>query len=169
MSSIANDVLQEAFQDIVDLVNVDEIIPQLFAMKRITFSDFELLQNFNGSLTSHQRKIRLYIIALGGKGQQALDAFLHALDETAKNYEPHTVLADNLRTRLKTHRLDSSLPGAIPVAKRSTSTASECSVSISTPRCSNCFCFAPINVKPYHSYGPTLPSAGTKSNPQYSS
>ena len=125
MSSIANDVLQEAFQDIVDLVNVDEIISQLFAMKKITFSDFELLQNFNGSLTSHQRKIRLYIIALGGKGQQALDAFLNALDKTTKNYEPHAVLADNLRTRLRTHHLVSS---KIPVAERSTSTTSECSV-----------------------------------------
>ena len=132
MSSIAsneaNDVLQEAYQDIVELINVDEIISLFFAMKRITLPDFELLQNFNGNLTSHQRKIRFYVIALGGKGQQGLDAFLKALDETAKNYEPHAVLAENLRTRLserlRAHRSDS---GGIPVA-RTTSTASECSV-----------------------------------------
>ena len=124
----ANDVLQEAYQDIVNLINVDEIISQLFAMKRMTLPDFELLQNFNATLTSHKRKSHLYVIALGGKGQQGLDAFLKALDETAKNYEPHAVLADKLRTRLRTRRSDSTLPGKLPVAERTTSIASECSV-----------------------------------------
>ena len=134
--SVANKVLQESHQDIVNLVNIDEIVSRLFGLKRITLSDFERLQNLNGNLTDQQRKLTLYITALAGKGQQGLDAFLKALDETADQYEPHALLADKLRAKLKIHN---SLSGT-PLSKRSTSSFSECNVMYNHSTCTCIVC-----------------------------
>lgn len=98
--TIANKVLKESFQDISELVNADVISPPLFSCNRITVPDFDRLQNLNGSLTEQQRKYLLYATALVDKGQQGLDAFLKALDETAYQYEPHSLLAERLRAKL---------------------------------------------------------------------
>ena len=124
--AIADEVLQESHQDILNLVNIGEIVSPLHTLKRITLSELERLQNLNGYLTDQQRKLRLYVTTLGGKGQQGLDAFLKALDETADQHEAHALLAEKLRAKLKLKGRDSS-PGT-PVSKLSTSNASECNV-----------------------------------------
>ena len=133
--AIANEVLQESYPDILNLVNIDDIVSQLHTLKRIPLSELERLQNLNGYLTDQQRKLRLYVTTLAGKGQQGLDAFLKALDETADQYEPHVQLADKLRAKLKLKAQDYS-PGT-SVSKLSTSSASEYNVimhlSMSSP------------------------------------
>ena len=134
--SIANDTLQESFGDILNLLDIDDIVSRLHVLKRIPLSELERLQNFNGNLTDQQRKLRLYVTALAGKGQQGLDAFLKALDETADQYEPHALLAKKLRAKLKL-KVHYSSPGTSPgtpvVPNRPTtsiSSVSECNVII---------------------------------------
>ena len=131
--SMANEVLQESLQDIVDLVNIDEIVSRLFALKRITLSEFERLQNLNGNLTDQQRKLHLYFTTLAGKGQQGLDAFLKVLDETAGHYEPHAHLADKLRAKLKVHDSSPGTPISMRSILTSTSSVFECNVIYNVP------------------------------------
>ena len=114
--SIANETLQESYGDILNLVNIDDIVPPLHVLKRIPLSELERLQNFNCNLTDQQRKLRLYVTTLAGKGQQGLDAFLKALDETADQHEPHALLADKLRGNLKL-KVHYSSPGTPVVTK----------------------------------------------------
>ena len=134
IDSIANETLQESYGDILNLVSIDDIVPPLHVLKRIPLSELERLQNLNCNLTDQQRKLRLYVTTLAGKGQQGLDAFLKALDETADQYESHALLADKLRGKLKL-KVHYSSPGTSPgtpvvtkLSTSSTSTASECNV-----------------------------------------
>lgn len=124
--SIANEALQESYGDILNLVDIDEIVSRLHVLKRIPLSELERLQNLNCHLTDQQRKLRLYITTLAGKGQQGLDAFLKALDETADQYEPHALLADKLRAKLKL-KVHYSSPGTPVVPQRSASWTSSVS------------------------------------------
>ena len=98
---IANRVLQESYCDINEQLNVSEVSARLYTNHRITLSDLNQLQNVSGNLTDQQRRHILYTNALAGKGKQALDAFLDALDDTASHYEPHSLLARKLRAKLR--------------------------------------------------------------------
>ena len=130
--SIANDTLQESFGDILNLLNIDDIVSPLHVLKRVPLSELERLQNFNSNLTDQQRKLRLYVTTLAGKGQQGLDAFLKALDETADQYEPHALLAKKLRAKFKL-KIHYSSPGTPVVPNRpATSTSSNVILCVHT-------------------------------------
>jgi len=96
---IANKVLRELCQDIVNQINIDEVALRLFSCYRITSNDLDRLQNINGNLTIQQRKYYLYSNALADKGQEGLDAFLKVLDETADQCATHALLAKKLREK----------------------------------------------------------------------
>ena len=97
---VANRVLQESYCDINEQLNVSDVSARLYTNHRITLSDLNQLQNVSGNLTDQQRRHILYSTALAGKGKQALDAFLDALDDTAGQYQPHALLASKLRAKL---------------------------------------------------------------------
>ena len=99
----ANIVLRESYSDIVDLLNVDQVASLLFSWGRITLPELEQLQKMGIFTDQKTRRHFLYSAALANKGQEGLDAFLSALCETAGQYEPHALLLDKLRTKLKAH------------------------------------------------------------------
>ena len=94
--SLANKVLRELREDIVNLVDVDQVARRFVSWNRISSSDLDQLQNAH-TLVDQKRKEQLYDTALVGKGRKGLDAFLRVLEETAHQYKPHDVLAKKLR------------------------------------------------------------------------
>lgn len=105
INKIANKVLRESYEDIVDLVNVDHVALLLLSWDRLTSSDYDQLKNVRRPSSYAQaeqnRKEQLYDNALRGKGIKGLDAFLKALDKTADQYGPHAVLAKKLREKFE--------------------------------------------------------------------
>ena len=95
-------MLQESYPDIIDLLNVDEVAPLLFARGRITVHELDRLQSMSILADHKNRRHILYYAALANKGQEGLDAFLRALCETA-GHAPHAQLLDKLCTKLKAH------------------------------------------------------------------
>ena len=92
---IANKVLEECSQDIVDKINVDLVILRLHSKCRLTAQDITRLGNIS---TSREKKRQLYMLALANKGSAAFQDIVDVLNDTALNheYEPHAVLADKL-------------------------------------------------------------------------
>ena len=93
---IANTVLQECCQDIVDHNNVDEVILRLHSKSRLTLQELNRLESIP---TAQERKKQLYILALANKGYAAFKGILEVLNDTALNYKPHADLADKLSKR----------------------------------------------------------------------
>jgi len=89
---IANIVLQECCQVIVDHINVDEIIMRLHSKSRLTLQQVALLDSFP---TAQEKKRQLYILALADKGSSAFKDIVEVLKDTA-NYKPHADLVDKL-------------------------------------------------------------------------
>ena len=94
--TLANRVLRELREDIVNLVDVDQVAKRFISWNRIRSADLDQVQSAH-SLVDQKRKEQLYNTALVGKGRRGLDALLKALDETAHQYQPHAVLAEKLR------------------------------------------------------------------------
>lgn len=94
--TLANKVLWESREDIVNLVDVDQVALRFISWKRIQSTDLDQLQNVH-SVVDQRRKEQLYDTALVGKGRRGLEALLKALDETAQQHKPHAVLAEKLR------------------------------------------------------------------------
>ena len=92
---IANKVLQECSQDIVDNINVDLVILRLHSKSRLTAQDINRLENIS---TSQEKKRQLYILALADKGYPAFKDIVDVLNDTGLNlkYQPHADLADKL-------------------------------------------------------------------------
>ena len=90
---IANKVLQECSQDIVDNINVDLVIFRLHSKSRLTAQDINRLENIT---TSQEKKRQLYILALADKGSAAFKDIVDVLNGTALKYQPHADLADKL-------------------------------------------------------------------------
>ena len=99
--SLANKVLQECCQDIVDHIDVDEVILRLYSKGKLTLQEFERLENI---YTQRDKKRQPYRIALADKGRAAFEDILEVLNDTA-GYKPHADLVDILRKR---HRLVST-------------------------------------------------------------
>ena len=95
---IANRVLQECCQDIVDHINVDEVILRLHSKSRLTLQELNRLESIPIAL---ERKEQLYILALANKGSAAFEGILEVLNDTALNYKPHADLADKLSKRYR--------------------------------------------------------------------
>ena len=95
---IANKVLQECSQDIVDNVNVDLVIMRLHSKSRLTAQDVTRLENTS---TPQEKKRQLYLLALADKGSAAFEDIVAILSDTALKFQPHTDLADKLRKRYK--------------------------------------------------------------------
>ena len=93
---VANTVLQECCQDIVDLINVDEVILPLYSKSRLTFQELNRLECIP---TVQEKKKQFYIVALANKGSAAFEGILEVLNDTALNYKPHADLADKLSKR----------------------------------------------------------------------
>ena len=93
---VANTVLQECCQDIVDHINVDEVILRLHSKSRLTLQELNRLECLP---TVQEKKKQLYILALANKGSAAFEGILEVLNETALNYKPHADLADKLSKR----------------------------------------------------------------------
>ena len=106
--TIVNIVLQQSYEDIVDLLNVDQVASLLFSWGRITLPELDQLQNMGIFTDQKRRRHFLYSVALADKGQEGLGALLKALCETAGEYEPHALLLDKLYSKLKAHGISPS-------------------------------------------------------------
>lgn len=93
---VANTVLQECCQDIVDHINVDEVILRLHSKSRLTFQELNRLESIP---TVQEKKKQFYIVALANKGSAAFEGILEVLNDTALSYKPHADLADKLSKR----------------------------------------------------------------------
>ena len=87
---IANKVLQECSQDIVDSIDVDLVILRLHSKGRLTTQDIKDIS------TSQAKKRQLYILGLADKGSAAFKDIVDVLNDTALQYKPHADLADKL-------------------------------------------------------------------------
>lgn len=90
--AIANKVLQECSQDIVDNIDVDLVILRLHSKGRLTAKNINRLENIS---TSQEKKRQLYMLALADKGSAAFEDIVDVLNDTAK-HQPHVDLADKL-------------------------------------------------------------------------
>ena len=100
---IANKVLQECCQDIVNHINVDLVLFPLYSKTWLTVQEIDYL---NGISTAQEKKRQLYIRALAGKGSAAYKDILTILNDTGTYYKPHADLAlilSNYHSRLSTH------------------------------------------------------------------
>ena len=88
--TIANKVLQECSQDIVDNIDVDLVILRLHSKGRLTTQDIKDIS------TSQAKKRQLYILGLADKGSAAFKDIVDVLNDTASKYKPHADLADKL-------------------------------------------------------------------------
>ena len=93
---VANTVLQECCQDIVDHINVDEVILRLHSKSRLTLQELNRLESIP---TVQEKKRQLYILVLANKGSAAFEGILEVLNDTSLNYKPHADLADKLSKR----------------------------------------------------------------------
>ena len=94
---IANKVLQECCQDILDHINVDSVTFRLYSKCRLTVQEVSHLESIQ---TAQEKRKQLYILALADKGSTAYEDILQVLNDTA-SYKPHADLADKLRKRHK--------------------------------------------------------------------
>ena len=106
--TIVNIVLRQSYEDIVDLLNVDQVASLLFSLGRITLPELDQLQGMGIFIDQKRRRHFLYSAALADKGQEGLDALLKALYKTAGEYEPHALLLDKLCKKLKEHGISPS-------------------------------------------------------------
>lgn len=95
---VANKVLQECCQDIMDHINIDEVIMRLHSKSRLTVEELNRLESIP---TTQEKKRQLYIIALANKGSAAFEDILEVLNDTSSVYKPHAVLANKLSKRYK--------------------------------------------------------------------
>ena len=115
---VANKVLQECCQDILDHVNIELITFRLYSKSRLTVEELSKLESFS---TPEGKKKQFFILALANKGYAALEGILQVLDDT-EHYKPHADLADKLRKRYKfhTHRLTQGHPDQLEVNRKLT-------------------------------------------------
>ena len=93
---IANKVLQEYSQDIVDNIDVDSVIFRLHSKSWLTIEEITRLENIS---TLQEKRRQLYIFALAGKGFAAFKDVVGILKETASSHKAHAELADKLSNR----------------------------------------------------------------------
>lgn len=105
---VANKVLRECCQDILDHINVDLVIFRLYSKCRLTVQEVSHLQSIQ---TAQERKEQLYMRGLADKGSAAFKDILEVLNDTS-DYKPHADLADKLskRHRCLSQRLSQSHP-----------------------------------------------------------
>ena len=126
---IANKVLQDSYHEIIDQLNINAVVPRLYAKRRINISELDRLQNISVNLIDQQRKHLLYSIALVGKGKPGLDAFLEVLDDTSIQHDPHALLAGKLRERFQEYERLIPVQDEFHGIKR---TLGSCKTSLST-------------------------------------
>ena len=100
---IANRVLQECCQDIVNHINVDLVLLPLYSKTWLTIQEVDHLQTIS---TAQEKKRLLYIHALAGKGSVAFKDMLAILNDTGAYYKPHadlSVILRNYHSRLSAH------------------------------------------------------------------
>ena len=96
---VANKVLQECCQDILNHINIEQITFRLYSKSRLTVEE---LSNLESIPTADGKKKQFYILALANKGYAALEGILEVLNDT-EHYKPHADLANKLRKRYKFH------------------------------------------------------------------
>ena len=105
--TIANNLLRESYQDILDLLNVGIAAPALYSRGRITLPELDQLQNMAIYTDNQARRHFLYSTALADKGQEGLDTFLGVLRQTV-GHAPHAQLLDRLSAKLRAHDISPS-------------------------------------------------------------
>ena len=103
---LANTVLQECCQDIVNYVNIDEIILPMHAKGRLTLEELNRLNSI--SMTDQEKKRLFYTIALADKGSEAFEDFIAVLQQSPGNYKPHDDLVSKLTQSHELHSRDYS-------------------------------------------------------------
>ena len=94
---VANKVLQECCQDIVDQVNIDEVILSMHAKSRLTVEELNRLNSIG--MTEQEKKRLFYTTALANKGSAVFKDFIAILTDRPGNYAPHNDLVTKLTQR----------------------------------------------------------------------
>lgn len=94
---LANIVLRECCQDILDHINVDQVIFRLHSKGILTSQEVGSLESISFPL---EKKKQLYLLGLSDKGSAAFEGILKVLNDTAE-HKPHAELADKLSKRHK--------------------------------------------------------------------